>query len=299
MRRIRVLAPAKINWTLEVLRIRPDGYHDLASVLQTIDLYDAITLTDADGITLSICGDAGMLGDSAPEENLAYRAAVAFRERTGLRRGVHIDIEKRVPVAAGLGGGSSDAAAVIRGLNTLWDAAQPTVNLIEIAGEVGSDPPFFIAGGTAVATGRGDLVEMLRDALAPGVLLATPPEHERGEKTASMYRALSPAHFADGYVTIGVREIVQNGRMIVDEDLNNTFEHVTARMQPETEMAMDALRAQGYVPHLAGAGPSFYLLLPDGAGVEGELSGRIRDLGFEPRVVRTLSRDEALHIEEL
>ena len=298
-RRIRVLAPAKINWTLEVLRIRPDGYHDLATMLQTIDLHDVITLTGADGVTLSISGDAGMLGDSPPDANLAYRAAVAFRERTALRRGVHIEVEKHVPVAAGLGGGSSDAAAVIRGLNTLWDARQPTVNLIEIAGEIGSDPPFFIAGGTAVATGRGDVIEMLPDALAPSILLATPPEHERGEKTASMYGALSPAHFADGYVTIGVREIVQNGRMIVDEDLNNTFEHVTARMQPEAEMAMDALRAQGFVPHLAGAGPSFYLLLPDGAGIEEELSGRIRDLGFEPRLVRTLSRAGALRIEEL
>ncbi|MBI5285904.1 MAG: hypothetical protein HY874_12520, partial [Chloroflexi bacterium] len=98
---------------------------------------------------------------------------------------------------------------------------------------------------------------------------------------------------------IGVREIVQNGRMIVDDDLNNTFEHVTARMQPETEMAMDALRAQGYVPHLAGAGPSFYLLLPGGTDVAHELSVRTRDLGFEPRVVRTLPRDEALGIEEL
>jgi 4-diphosphocytidyl-2-C-methyl-D-erythritol kinase len=298
-RRIRVLAPAKINWTLEVLRIRPDGYHDLATVLQTIDLHDVITLTDADGISLSISGDAGMLGDSPPEANLAYRAAVAFRERTGLRRGVHIEIEKHVPVAAGLGGGSSDAAAVIRGLNTLWGADQPAANLIEIAGEVGSDPPFFIAGGTAVATGRGEIIEMLPDAVAPSILLATPPEHERGEKTASMYDALSPDHFADGYVTIGVREIVQNGRMIVDDDLNNTFEHVTARMQPETEMAMDALRAQGYVPHLAGAGPSFYLLFPGGTDVAHELSVRIRDLGFEPRPVCTLSRDEALHIEEL
>lgn len=298
-RQLRVAAPAKINWTLEVLRIRPDGYHELATVLQTIDLRDTITLSEGREITLSISGDAGMLGDAPAEMNLACRAAVALRDRTGIHRGVHIELEKRVPVAAGLGGGSTDAAAVLRGLNLLWDAGQPLNNLIEIAGEIGSDPPFFIVGGTAMATGRGDHVQPLSDAVAPDILLATPPQNERGDKTASMFRALSQDHFAEGYVTIGVREIVEKGRMIVDEDLNNVFEHVTARMQPETEIAMEALRAQGRTPHLAGAGPSFYLLLPDGAEGAHDLSRRIEDLGFEPRVVRTLPREEALRIEEM
>jgi len=298
-RRLRLLAPAKINWTLEVLRIRPDGYHELCTVLQTIDLHDVVTLTDAADISLSISGDAGMLGDAPPETNLAYRAAVAFRDRTGNRRGVHIDLEKHVPVAAGLGGGSTDAAAVLRGLNSLWDSGQPVQNLIEIAGEIGSDPPFFIVGGTAMATGRGDHVQALPDAIAPAILLATPPQNHRGDKTASMFRALSPDNFAEGYVTIGVREVVEAGRMIVDEDLNNVFEHVTTRMQPETEMAMEALRAQGYAPHLAGAGPSFFLLFPGGSDVAHGMNGRISELGFEPRAVRALPRDDALRVEEL
>jgi 4-diphosphocytidyl-2-C-methyl-D-erythritol kinase len=294
-----VIAPAKINWTLEVLHIRPDGYHELCTVLQTVDLCDSITLSEADEITLSITGEAGMLGDLPDDHNLAHRAAVAFRDRIGGRRGVHIEIEKHVPVAAGLGGGSSNAAAVLRGLNMLWDAGQPVDNLIEIAGEIGSDPPFFIVAGTAMATGRGEHVQMLPDAVAPAILLATPPPNERGDKTALMFRALSPDDFGEGYVTIGVREIVEAGRMIVDEDLNNVFERVTARMQPDTEMAMEALRAQGYVPHLAGAGPSFYLLCPRGPEIAKELGRRIEELGFEPRVVRALARDEALRVEEL
>jgi 4-diphosphocytidyl-2-C-methyl-D-erythritol kinase len=299
MKRIRVLAPAKINWTLEVVHIRPDGYHELRSVLQTLDLHDVVTLSPADDISLEISGDAGMLADNPPESNLAYRAAAALRRRIGYAGGVRIELEKHVPVAAGLGGGSSDAAAVLRGLNLLWGAGQSDANLIEIAGEVGSDPPFFILGGTAIVTGRGDHVDPLRDALAPAILLATPPQNERGEKTASMFAALTPAHYAEGYVTIGLRDIIEAGRMVVDEHLNNTFEHVTASMQPETELPMNALRSDGYVPHLAGAGPSFFLLFGGGADLGDELSRRVRELGFEPRVTHALRREQALRIEEV
>lgn len=294
-RGVRVLAPAKINWTIEVLRIRPDGYHEIRSVLQTIDLCDVVTLTEADDVTLSVTGEAGLLAGEPVESNLAYRAAVAFRRRTGVRRGVRIELEKHVPVAAGLGGGSSDAAAVLRGLNQLWDAGQPLDNLIEIAGEIGSDPPFFVIGGTAMASGRGDHVEALPDAVAPPIVLATPPAEQRGDKTASMYGALTPDDFGEGYVSIGVREIVEAGRAIVDAELANVFERVTAAQQPATAIAMDALRAQGHTPHLAGSGPSFFLLEP----ASDELLARIRDLGFEPRAIGTLPRDAALRVEEL
>ncbi len=300
---LRLIAPAKINWTLEALRIRPDGYHELRSVMQTIDLHDVVTLTATDdgAISLEITGESGMLADNPPETNLAYRAAVALRDRAGVSRdrGARIMLEKHVPVAAGLGGGSSDAAAVLRALNVLWDAGQPDANLVEIAGEVGSDPPFFVVGGTAMVSGRGDYVEPLPDALAPSVLLATPPQGDRGEKTAAMFDALTPHEFTEGDATLGLREAVEAGRMVVDEELANVFERVTAKMQPHTELAMDALRADGYVPHLCGAGPSFFLLYGGGADLAHELSGRIRTLGFEPRPVHALTRARALHMQEL
>lgn len=294
-RGVRVIAPAKINWTIEVLRIRPDGYHEIRSILQTIDLCDVLTLTDGDGVTLEVAGDIGSLRDEPVEANLAYRAAVAFRRRTRVHRGVHIVLEKHVPVAAGLGGGSSDAAAVLRGLNALWDAGQPPDNLVEIAGEIGSDPPFFVLGGTAMASGRGDRVEALPDAVAAQIVLATPPAEERADKTASMYGALTPDDFGEGYVSIGVREIVEAGRAIVEAELANVFERVTPLLQPSTALAMDALRAQGHAPHLAGSGPSFFLLEQP----SDTLIARIRGLGFEPRIVAMLPRATALRIEEL
>lgn len=296
---VRVTAPAKVNWTLEVLRIRPDGYHEIRSVLQAIDLCDAITLTDAPSgaVELEITGPQGSTLDDNPiETNLAYRAAVMLRERVDAHRGVLITLEKHIPVAAGLGGGSSDAAAILRGLNVLWELRQPPANLVEVAGELGSDPPFFVVGGTAVARGRGDAVDALPDASSPPLLLATPPAGDRGEKTARMFSALSPDDFSEGDVTEGLRKAVAAGREIADAEMNNAFERVTGAVQPETERAMDALRAQGRQPHLAGAGPSFFLLLRPGDDVDA-LSKRVRSLGFEPCVARTLSREASLRVE--
>jgi 4-diphosphocytidyl-2-C-methyl-D-erythritol kinase len=299
MRRLRVLAPAKINWTLEVLHIRADGYHEVRSVLQTVDLCDVITLSEAPDVELRVTGEAPALADRAPETNLAHRAAMALRRRAGTRRGALIELEKHIPVAAGLGGGSSDAAAVLRGLDALWGTHQPEPNLVELAAEIGSDPPFFVVAGTAVVRGRGDAVEPLPDAGAPEILLAAPPADERGEKTAEMYAALTPDDFSEGYVTIGLADAVEAGRGVVSAELNNVFERVTRKMQPETHIAMEALRAQGVEPHLCGSGPSFYVLLEDAAVDRDALAGRVSALGFVPSTVRTLPRDEALRIEEL
>lgn len=297
-RSIRLVAPAKINWTLEILNRRPDGYHELRSVLQTISLCDIVTLSEADDLELELAGEADMLEDNPVETNLAYRAAVALRERAGVRKGARIILDKRIPVAAGLGGGSSDAAAVLRGLDLLWDTQQPTPNLVEIAGEVGSDPPYFVVGGTASIIGRGDGVEPLLDALAPSIMLAIPPPGDRGEKTAGMFAAITADHYSEGDATLGVRETITAGRALHDDLLANVFERVTTLVQPDAERAMDALRADGYAPHLCGAGPSFFLLYGGGADHADLLARRIRETGFEPRLAHALRRDEALRVQE-
>lgn len=296
MNALRVRAPAKINWTLEALHIRPDGYHEIRSVLQTIDVCDTLTLEPAGRIELALAGEAGVLRDLADAENLAVRAAAALRAHAGAPEGVRITLEKRIPVAAGLGGGSSDAAAALRGCNALWQCGATEDELAAIAATIGSDPPFFIRGGTAAVSGRGEAVEPLADARGASLLLALPPAEDRGRKTASMFAALSPADFTDGDATIGAREAIEAARALVDGDLTNVFERVTARMQPETERAMDALRAQGVTPHLAGAGPSFFVLL-SGTASEAPLAARVRELGFEARTARLLPRAAALRIE--
>lgn len=301
-RRLRLLAPAKINWTLEVLRQRPDGYHELRSILQTIDLCDSVTLREADVIELVLTGDAGPLADEPPEHNLAVRAAEALRARVGTSRGVRIEIGKNIPVAAGLGGGSSDAAAVLRGCNALWDAGQDDANLIEIAGEIGSDPPFFIVGGTASVSGRGEIVRPLPDVgpadTALDIMLATPREQHRGEKTASMYGALRTVDYTEGDATLEFEDVVRAGRGVRDGALTNVFERVLAATMPETARAMAALSDRGIVAHLAGSGPSFFVLVIDYNAID-ELTESIEDLGFDCGIASVLPREPALRMEDI
>jgi 4-diphosphocytidyl-2-C-methyl-D-erythritol kinase len=153
---MKVKAHAKINWTLEVLGKRSDGYHDLRSIVLPVALHDVVDLELADGIA---CKTIGM--DIPQEKNLAYRAAAALRDATGCAQGVSISIEKHIPSGAGLGGGSSDAAAVLNALNVLWKLNLSSERLCEIAAGIGSDIPALVMGGPVLMEGRGEIVRRI------------------------------------------------------------------------------------------------------------------------------------------
>ena len=157
---MRLAAHAKVNLTLEVLGMRPDGYHELRSVVTTIPLHDDVELLDAPAgeMTVEMSGDGMEVPHVPCEENLAVRAARALAAAAGVSRGVHIRIVKRIPVGAGLGGGSADAAAVLNGLNELWGLGLPKDRLCEIGAEVGSDVPALVLGGMVLMEGRGERV---------------------------------------------------------------------------------------------------------------------------------------------
>ncbi|MEO8041728.1 MAG: 4-(cytidine 5'-diphospho)-2-C-methyl-D-erythritol kinase, partial [Acidobacteriota bacterium] len=146
---------AKINLHLQVIGRRPDGFHDLCTVFQTISLHDTISVWPADEILIS-CGD-----DKIPvgEQNLVVKAAVALREKAGVSHGARIHLDKRIPAPGGLGGGSSNAATALLVLNTLWNLDIATDDLHAVAESLGSDVPFFLYGGTALGMGRGEIVE--------------------------------------------------------------------------------------------------------------------------------------------
>jgi 4-diphosphocytidyl-2-C-methyl-D-erythritol kinase len=157
---IKVKAPAKVNLAVDVLGRRPDGYHDVSLVLQAVSLYDTITVssTDDDKITIS-CNDASI---PCNESNIAYKAAKRFFLQTGVKEtGIHIDIQKVIPSQAGLGGGSSDGAAVIMAMNLLFNTHLKAKIMEEIGGFIGADVPFFINGGTQLAKGIGTDLEKL------------------------------------------------------------------------------------------------------------------------------------------
>ena len=160
---MRLAAHAKVNLTLEVLGTRPDGYHELRSVVTTIPLHDDVELLDAPAgeMTVEMSGDGMEVPHVPCEENLAVRAARALAAAAGVSRGVHIRIVKRIPVGAGLGGGSADAAAVLNGLNELWGLGLPKERLCEIGAEVGSDVPALVLGGMVLMEGRGERVRAL------------------------------------------------------------------------------------------------------------------------------------------
>jgi 4-diphosphocytidyl-2-C-methyl-D-erythritol kinase len=165
-------ARAKINLHLRVLFRRPDGYHELRTIFQTIDLADILTLTPRPDGELSLaCDDPGVPTD---DRNLCLRAARRLREAAG-GSGARIELAKRIPVQAGLGGGSSDAATTLLGLNRLWGLDRPVADLAEIGASLGADVPFFLRGGTALGVGRGDELAPLPDAPGGAVLVVSPP----------------------------------------------------------------------------------------------------------------------------
>jgi 4-diphosphocytidyl-2-C-methyl-D-erythritol kinase len=157
---MKVKAYAKINWTLQILGLRPDGYHNLRSVVLPVALHDVVTVEEDESLS---CVMEGL--DVPQEKNLAYRAAVALGRSTGCTLGARISIEKRIPSGAGLGGGSADAAAVLNALNSVWKLGLSADQICSIAAEVGSDVPALALGGAVLMEGRGERVRRIDEAL--------------------------------------------------------------------------------------------------------------------------------------
>ncbi len=164
-----VSAPAKINWLLRVKGRRDDGYHEIESLMQCISLSDTLTFEPSDTITIETDADIPL------EDNLVYKAANILQKETGTKKGASISLEKKIPVEAGLGGGSSDAAATLMGLCRLWGVEVKKEKLIEMGARLGSDVPFFIGSEAAVVTGRGECVRTVNMDKVYHLVLVKPP----------------------------------------------------------------------------------------------------------------------------
>lgn len=293
---MRLLAPAKVNWTLEVLRRRDDGYHEVRTVLQTIDLHDEVRIEPADALTLTAEGP-----HTPSEDDLALRAACLLAEAAGRPAAASISLTKCIPAAAGLGGGSADAAAVLRGLDRLWGLGFGQAQLAEIAAGVGSDVPFFIYGGTALGQGRGERIAALPDVPETCLLLLVPPL-SLPEKTKRMYGALTPADFSDGSRSQALVRRIDEGGNIAGGWLHNAFQRVAYQTFPGLAAYRDALLAAGAQRvHLAGSGPALFALT-SGEEEARRLQGRLRPpggqrTGAQVFVARTLAAHEALRVQ--
>lgn len=256
---LEIKAPAKINLTLEILRKRPDGYHDLCSLVQTISLADKIFLEEADNTI--ILGD---LPSWNSEASLVAKAVKLIKERFSVVRGIKIKVEKHIPLASGLGGDSSDVAAAIKGLNRLWQLNEPLWRLAELGAELGSDVPFFFNGATALMEGRGEVVSPLAPFPKRYVVLLFPPVKIPPCKTKELYSHISPEDYTDGSRTEKLVEGLILGQAVSPSDFYNAFEAPARQVFPSLEIFEQAFRDAGaYRVHLAGAGPTLFTVVAD------------------------------------
>lgn len=257
MKQATAEAHAKINLTLDVTGKRPDGYHLVCMVMQSIGLHDIVTVEIGTG---SGCIDLNMSDSALPTDrgNLAYRAAELFLQQTGVScDGMRIDIRKQIPVAAGLAGGSTDAAAVLVLLDELYDTGLGIKTLMQLGLKLGADVPFCIAGGTMLAEGIGELLTPLPDAPQTHVVLCKPPF---AVSTPAVYHAIDAVKIAERPNTAAMRAaIVASDAAAVSNHLCNVMQPVTAGMHPEVDEICATLRQYGAMGAImSGSGPSTF-----------------------------------------
>lgn len=247
-------APAKINLALDVLGKRQDGYHNVKMVMTTIDLSDRLHMKETGEDAIRVTTSFGFLPED--DRNLAYRAAQLVKERFHIRTGVAIMVDKHIPVAAGLAGGSADAAAVLRGLNRLWGLGLSVRELAELGAEIGSDVAFCVYGGTAVATGRGEVITPIDAAPPCWVVLARPNVRISTKHT---YESLDLARLHHPDVDAVVRAVEANDYKTMCKSLGNVFEELTITRVPKVGQIKDKMvhfGADGVL--MSGSGPTVF-----------------------------------------
>ena len=259
--RVEVQAPAKINLFLEILAKRPDGYHEIETLMSPIGLYDSLSLraTDSPEIRLDCQWGAGLTQDSAGDlppasENIVFKAASLLQQRSGCGRGAEIRLLKRIPSAAGLGGASSDAAAVLVAANLGWQLSWSGERLAELAAELGSDIPFFLGSGSAICRGRGERIEATRP-IHLHVVVVRPPV---GLSTLQVYQGCRPASAPASVSNLqsGLRRGDWNE---VKSALVNRLEEPAAQLTPWVGRLRKEFKTAGCIAwQMSGSGSSYF-----------------------------------------
>jgi 4-diphosphocytidyl-2-C-methyl-D-erythritol kinase len=284
-----VKAPAKINLTLDVLHKRPDGYHEVEMIMTTVDLADRIGLERrGDGIIRISAADRFIPED---RRNLAYQAAELLKNTYGVTEGVTITIEKNIPVAAGLAGGSSDAAATLKGLNKLWKLGRSIDELAELGAKIGSDVPFCVYGGTALATGRGEKIRHLAAPPNCWVILAKP---KIGVSTADVYGNLKVDKLLHPPTKQMIEAIETKDYRLLCNSMGNVLETVTMDLYPEVRVLKEQMQRFGADSVLmSGSGPTVFGLVEHESRVH-RIYNALRGFCEEVYAVRMLGDRETL-----
>ena len=278
---------AKVNLTLEILRRRDDGFHELASLVHTISLADDLRVEPADELLTRVEGL-----EIDPDTNLVSRAAELLTQEARERRGAELSLVKRIPAAAGLGGGSTDAATTLVALNTLWGSRLGLADLKRVAAELGSDIPFFIKGGAALMRGRGEQLTPLPPIRGQWLVLLVPP-HDISDKTRRLYGTLEPSDFSSGERTVRMAEQLQSGATPAADQLTNGFERAAKNAFPGlSDVWTEAERLAHRKFFLSGAGPALFAFAKDRADARRQQSV-LKSVNAETFAVRTVKHARA------
>lgn len=266
-----VKAPAKINLYLEIINKRSDGYHNIESVMHTISLFDILELNEIQENKVElICENSNLSND---KNNLVYKAATEFKKQYNINKGIKIKLIKNIPTGAGLGGGSSDAAATLVALNKIWDVNDTIKNLEILGAKLGADVPFFMTGGTAKVSGIGNIVEKINSKLNFDFILVKP---DFGISTPYAYSKIK-------FPLTNIRKINKITNSILDETLNfetakdlffNRFEEFIFDEYQEIKKIKDTLEQLGCVSLMSGSGATVFGLVQD----KSEIAGIVNEL---------------------
>ena len=277
-------AYAKINLGLRILGKRSDGYHEVSMIMQSIGLSDEVIITEGNGIEIS----TNIEGLSCGKDNLAYKAAALLAERYNIVPNVHIILNKKIFMAAGLAGGSSDAAAVLRGLNRYCNLNLYDDRLEALAAELGSDVPFCINGGSAIAKGRGEIILPLPDMPENIVVLAKPRNLDIS--TAWVYKNYNPQRVINNPGIWQIAENITHGAKAMMPYMGNALETVTIPAHPQIALIKTAmLKAGAYFAMMSGSGPTVFAFA-DNKEIAEKIVEALKDFNVETAITTTVGR---------
>lgn len=274
-------APGKINLVLRVGPRRADGYHDLLTCFQAVDIWETVALSPADEFSIAVSGDVNLGEIPLDGNNLAMKAVAAVARATGRTDAVAILIDKKVPVGGGMGGGSADAAATLIAINELWHTGLSQVELLTIAAELGSDVPFLLEGGTAIGRGRGEILEPIKSLAFSWVIvpsmehLATPGVYGRLDELRADVDVVLPESLPDAFLDA----LYRGDPEALAPHLINDMAQASLDLEPELEATLEkGLQCGALAVMVSGSGPTSAMLARDDAHANA-IQASLRDQG--------------------
>ena len=285
-------APGKINLVLRVGPRRADGYHDLLTCFQAVDIWETVALSPADEFSIAVSGDVNLGEIPLDGNNLAMKAVAAVARATGRADAVAILIDKKVPVGGGMGGGSADAAATLIAINELWQTGLSQVELLTIAAELGSDVPFLLEGGTAIGRGRGEILEPIKSLAFSWVIvpsmerLATPGVYGRLDELRADVDVVLPESLPDAFLDA----LYRGDPEALAPHLINDMAQASLDLEPELEATLEkGLQCGALAVMVSGSGPTCAMLARDDAHANA-MQASLRDQGHHCVVTSSPAR---------